>query len=521
MANTQEYGKEARAKLLAGVEKLNKAVSVTLGPAGRTVLFRHQNAVISTKDGVTVAREINLADVFESIGADLIKGAAGQTVDEAGDGTTTATLLAHAIFAAGCDAINAGVEPTKLVKGIEKAVSAIIGDYDAKSRKYNGGILEQFSVPCDERLAFEAAKISANGDEKIAKVVSEAVLKCGIDGALTIGNSHSKDHVLEVVDGMQVDAGMVHPYFVNDPQKNRCVLENVTVLMLNRRLSTADEAGSVLEQGIKAATKEGRAVNLLIFCDDIDPEALNVILKNRLKQDMPIPSVIVRTPLWADARQGILEDLAVITGGKRIESPKGKHMESLVASDFGFAEKVVVTGTKTIITAEPMSAFYAEKTFDPHVAQIKAMTQDESLRADQIDAAKKRLAALTGGVAVIKVGGTSMNDVTETKFRVEDAIHATRAAVADGVVPGGGSALLFAREAYRIQFLAPFDPTETNAEAVGVDLLLGVLSRPMEQIAANAGYKGELIIGEVLADNGFSGTHVAASMRRPGRTWPT
>ena len=484
MPNTQLYGTEARLALLAGATKLNKAVSVTLGPAGRWNLFRHMGMVISTKDGVTVAKEIQLADPFESQGADLIKSAAGQTVNEAGDGTTTAVLLTHAIFEAGCEAINAGAEPVQLVRGIERAKTVIVGDYDAKAKKFQGGILESLSVPCSPELAFKAARISANGDDAVARVVSEAILKIGVDGALTIGESHSPEHVLEVVDGMQIDAGFAHPYFITDVQRNRVAYDNVTVCLINRRVSSANEATGILSAAIRTAQKHSRALAIFLLVDDIDPEALQHILRNKLKQDNPIPVVVVRAPLWGDARRDLFDDIAIMSGGKRIESPQGKDYDQLMPSDFGFLDRIVITAAKTIMTAAPYSEFYLENKVEPYLDKIKTLVADEGLRPAERDAAKGRLAALTGGVAVIKVGGTSADAMQETKFRVEDAIHATRAAVSDGVVPGGGSALLFARA------LAKSVPTDslTQSEEDGEDLIYRILSAPFTQIIKNAGY---------------------------------
>lgn len=503
MPNNQLYGKEARAALLKGVDKLNRAVSVTLGPAGRNVLFRHMGAIITTKDGVTVAREVNLPDVYESIGADLIKSAAGQTVDEAGDGTTTAVLLAHAIFAEGVKAIDKGAEPTQLVRGIERAVTSIVGEYDSKAKKFRGGVLERFAVETTPELAYQAARISANGDDAIAKVVSEAVLQCGPEADIQILRGTGPNHTMEKQDGLKIDAGMVHPYFINEPKRAQCILEEVTIALINRRISTADEAGNILTAGIRAAQSNGRPVNLLILCDDMDPEALQLVLKNRLKAEMPIPCVVVRTPLFADMRRDLLEDIAAIAGGRRIESPKGKSMESLTSSDFGYAQKIVVAGSSTVITARPLSDFEREKRFLPHLEQIEAIIGDENRRPDEIDFAKKRRAALTGGVAVIRVGGTSVNAIKETEFRVDDALHATRAAVVDGVVPGGGSALLFASvEEYGS---APCDVTSTKGEAMGEEILLQVLRRPIEQIAENAGHKPQEVVASVVDryDEGF------------------
>jgi chaperonin GroEL len=493
MSNTQLYGKDARLALLAGATKLNKAVAVTLGPAGRWNLFRHMGLVISTKDGVTVAKEIQLSDPFESQGADLIKSAAGQTVNEAGDGTTTAVLLTHAIFKAGCDAIDAGAEPVQLVKGIERAKTIIVGDYDAKSHKFTGGLLESMSVPCSPELAFQAAKISANGDEAVAKVVSDAILTIGVDGALTIGDSHSPEHVLEVVEGMQINAGYAHPYFITDVQRNRAAYDNVTVCLIDRRVSSANEATGIMAAAIKASAKHQRALAILLIVADIDPEALQHILKNKLKQESPIPIVVVRAPLWGDARRDLFEDIGILSGAKRIEGPQGKDYDQLSINDMGFLERVVVTASKTIITAPDQSQFYMENKLSPYLDKIKTLIDDESLRPDERDAAKGRLAALTGGVAVIKVGGTSADAVQETKFRVEDAIHATRAAVSEGVVPGGGSALLFSM----LTTVGTPSLALTSSESKGEDLLFGILSRPMRQIAENAGLDGESIVALV------------------------
>ena len=492
MPNTQKYEKEARLALLAGVEKLNRAVAITMGPAGRWNLFRHMGSVISTRDGVTVAREIQLSDPFESQGADLVKSAATQTVNEAGDGTTTSVLLTYAIFKAGIEALDAGAEASQLVRGIERAKTVIVGDYDAKAKQFKGGILETLAVPCSPDLAFQAARISANGDDAVARVVSEAILKIGVDGALTIGESHSTDHVLEVVDGMQIPSGFKHPYLINDVQRNRAAYDNVTVAIINRRVSSAKEASGIMQAAIKAAQKASRAVAILLIVDDIDPEALQLILVNKLKTELPIPIVVVTAPFWGDARRDLLDDIALMSGGRRIESPAGKDYDQLANSDFGFLERVVVTAGKTIMTAAPYSDFYVATKVNPYLDKIKTLIADETLRPDERDAAKGRLAALTGGVAVIKVGGTSADAVQETKFRVEDAIHATRAAVSDGVVPGGGSALLFARN------IAKTVPTDalTGSEETGEDLILDILSAPFRQILENAGYNAT----EALAD---------------------
>ena len=378
-----------------------------------------------------------------------------------------------------------------------------MGDYDAKAKQFKGGILETLAVPCSPDLAFQAARISANGDDAVARVVSEAILKIGVDGALTIGESHSTDHVLEVVDGMQIPSGFKHPYLINDVQRNRAAYDNVTVAIINRRVSSAKEASGIMQAAIKAAQKASRAVAILLIVDDIDPEALQLILVNKLKTELPIPIVVVTAPFWGDARRDLLDDIALMSGGRRIESPAGKDYDQLANSDFGFLERVVVTAGKTIMTAAPYSDFYVATKVNPYLDKIKTLIADETLRPDERDAAKGRLAALTGGVAVIKVGGTSADAVQETKFRVEDAIHATRAAVSDGVVPGGGSALLFART------IAKTVPTDalTGSEETGEDLILDILSAPFRQILENAGYNATEALADVALKEGTTQAH--------------
>jgi chaperonin GroEL len=499
-----KYGADARARILAGVQQISQAVCSTLGPAGRWVLFDHQGLAISTKDGVTVAREINLPDQYENLGARMVKAAAGQAVDEAGDGTTTATLLCHAIYEAGCKAIDEGAEPVQLVRGIERAVKDVVGNYDLAAKKFSGGILESLAVPCSPELAFQAARISANGDEGIARVVSEAVLKVGVDGALTIGDSYSQDHSVETVEGMQIKAGYAHPYLITDVQRNRAVYERVTVCLIDNRINNADEASRIMQAAIMAAKGKSRPYNIIVFCNEIDKQAMENVLTNKLRRESPIPIVVVQTPLWGDARRDLLEDIAILTEAQRIESGRGKSYEGLTANDFGYAEKVVVTATTTILTASKPSEFYVDKKLNPYLDKLRTIINDTSLRPDQIDAAKGRLAALTGGVAEIKVGGTSIESVRQVKFQVEDAIHATRAAVSEGVVPGGGSALLFAGEGAEAAVCVDDDVTD---EGRGYWLLLGCLQRPIMKIAENAGHNGEKIVQQVKEANAiYSGT---------------
>lgn len=514
MAITIKTGKEARAEILSGATQLNQVVSSSLGPAGRWTLFRHGNMVVLSKDGVTLANEVNLPGVYESMGADRLKGAARQAVNEAGDGTTTAVLLAHAILEAGHKAIEAGAEPVKLTRGIERARKAIVGDYDEKKRKFAGGILESLAIPCTPELAFQAARISANGDDTIAKAVSEVVLKVGVDGDVTISNSYSTDHAVEFQEGLSFNSGWAHPIFINEPERNRTVLDNVLVLVLNRHLNTAEEVMNLMRKALTRATKEESGDNqpfaILIIADEFTPEALRQLVIHRQPAAMDprtgknvggdgLNIVAVRAPLFKDARRDMLEDICLLTKATRIENPAGKSYENLAPSVFGIAERVTVTQQKTIITAGTSDAVYRTSTIEPYLARLKAMSEDTSLRTEEISALKSRLAALTGGVAVIKVGGTSVNEVEKLKFQVEDAIHATRAAVSEGVVPGGGSALLFAKEA-----AADVDDDsllEDSDESRGYVLLLDCLSKPIRQIALNAGYDGENIAQAVQNAN--------------------
>lgn len=497
MAITIKTGKEARAEILSGATQLNQVVSSSLGPAGRWTLFRHGNMVVLSKDGVTLANEVNLPGVYESMGADRLKGAARQAVDEAGDGTTTAVLLGHAILEAGHKAIEAGAEPVKLTRGIDRARKAIVGDFDMKERKFTGGILESLAIPCTPELAFQAARISANGDDAIAKAVSEVVLKVGADGDVTFNKSFSQHHEVEFQEGLGFNSGWVHPIFINDPQRNRALLNNVLVLALNRHLNTGDEATEIIKKAMKRAQREESGDNapfsVLIIADDFTPEALQRLVYHRQPAQLDprtgknvggdgLNIVAVRAPLFKDARRDLLDDICLLTKATRVENPQGKSYENLSPSVFGVAEQVTVTQSRTTITAGLADTEYRTGTIEPYLARLKAMGEDTALRPDEVANLKGRIAALTGGVAVIKIGGTSDNEVEKLRFQVEDALHATRAAVSEGVVPGGGSALLFARE--KLQ-----SPEDFTDEEQGFNLLLSVLSKPMEQIIHNAGFE--------------------------------
>ena len=515
MAITIKTGKEARAEILSGATQLNQVVSSSLGPAGRWTLFRHGNMVVLSKDGVTLSEEVNLPGVYESMGADRLKGAARQAVDEAGDGTTTAVLLAHAILEAGHKAIEAGAEPVKLTRGIDRARKAIVGEYDMKERKFTGGILESLAIPCTPELAFQAARISANGDDAIAKAVSEVVLKVGADGDVTFNKSFSQHHEVEFQEGLGFNSGWAHPIFINDPQRNRALLSNVLVLVLNRHLNTADEVMNIMRKAATRAAKQDEGDNepfaILIIADEFTPEALRQLVMHRQPAQLDprtgkniggdgLNIVAVRAPLFKDARRDMLDDICLLTKATRIENPHGKAYESMSASSFGLAQQVTVTQSRTTITAGLADAEYRTSTIDPYLARLKAMGEDTTLRPDQVANLKGRIAALTGGVAVIKIGGTSDNEVEKLRFQVEDALHATRAAVSEGVVPGGGSALLFARgAASNPDDLHPAGTSDDEDE--GYTLLLDCLVKPIQQIAINAGFDGPAIAEKVNAKN--------------------
>ena len=487
MSITMKTGQEARAEILSGVTQLNQAVSSSLGPAGRWTLFRHGPMVVLTKDGVTIANEINLPGIYESMGADRMKGAARQAVDASGDGTTTAVLLGHAIYEAGCKAIEAGAEPVKLTRGIQNAVKVIVGEQDPATKKFSGGLLESLAIPCTPELAFQAARISANGDDAIAKAVSEVVLKVGVDGDVTIANSFSQEHGVEFQEGMGITTGLVHPGFVNDAYRNRTVLEKAMVLVINRQISTAVEVVNIMKKAASKSKADNTPFALLVIADEYTPEALAQFLHHRKPSNLGgdgLEVAIVRAPLWKDDRRDLLDDICLLTRGQRVENPQGKALDQLSVNAFGAAERVIVTQSRTTITAreDEDAEEYRETTIAPYLARLTTMAQDSSLRHDQVANLKTRLAALTGGVAVIKVGGTSVNDVEKLKFQVEDAIHATRAAVSDGVVPGGGSALLFASNAA----FTPEDDEEgdpLNHEEMGAQLLFQILDKPMFKIA--------------------------------------
>jgi chaperonin GroEL len=356
------------------------------------------------------------------------------------------------------------------------------------------------------------AKISANGDEDIARVVSDAVLRVGVEGAISIGMAQSTRHQLEMVEGLQIDSGLAHPFFVNDAQRNRAVYDNCLVFISDRRISTQAEALKIMEKAVKVAHEDENPFALLVIANDIDPEALGTFVGNKVKNNVSV--VAVTSPAWGPARRDLLEDVALITKGDRIDGPKGENYAQLSGSAFGHAARVVVTQQKTVITGLPIDEFDRKKNLEPYIARVRALSEDKELHPADQDRAKQRLAALTGGVAVVKVGGNSGGEVKERGFRVEDAIHATRAAVADGIVPGGGSALLFANI-----FLEETmkDAGPLTGTQMGAHIILEAITAPMLQIVRNAGHEDpesvldNLQLNAVNSQN-FKGGFDASSM---------
>jgi chaperonin GroEL len=474
-------GNEARKRMLKGVETLNNAVQVTMGPAGRLVIFRHFGGVISTKDGVTVAREVILSDPWEAMGADMAKGAAGQTVEIAGDGTTTAILLTHALFKAGVEAIERGEDPVHLSRGMLAATEQIVGKFDPKTKKFTGGFLETLAVPATPEMAYHVAKISANGDEAIARVVSDAVLAVGPDGAISMANSSTPEHSFEKADGLQLECDLTSPYFINDPSKNRVVFDDAMVLVINRRLSTQHEAHGLVVKAIEFAQAKNHVTNIVVIVDDIDKEALSFFVKNRVENGIPV--AVIQAPAWGDARRELLDDLCLLLNGDRIEKMPGENYKDLLYKQFGRAARVVLYPKKAVFTARELPTFYKKEIMEPYLTRLRAAAEDTTLHPADLDRIKSRLAALTGGVAVVKVGGASADEVKEARFRVEDAIHATRAAMAEGVVPGGGNALL---ECAGNLIDSPIQRNQSNSFLAGYNIVIDALDKPYVRILANA-----------------------------------
>jgi len=474
MAKQITYGNDSRQELLRGVNRLADAVKVTLGPKGRNVVLDKKfGSPVITKDGVTVAKEIELKEPLENMGAQMVREVASKTSDVAGDGTTTATVLAQAIYREGSKNVTAGANPMDLKRGIEKAVEAVVES------------LEKLSKPVKGQAIAQVGTISANNDETIGGIIAEAMEKVGKDGVITVEEAKTLETSLEVVEGMQFDRGYLSPYFVTDPDRMEVALENPLVLIHEKKVSSMKDLLPVLEQ----VAKLGKP--LLIIAEDVEGEALATLVVNKLRGTLQVAAV--KAPGYGDRRKAMLEDIAILTGGKAITEDLGIKLENLKLDDLGTAKKITIDKDNTTIVEGAGTA----KQIEGRVKQIRTQIDETTSDYDR-EKLQERLAKLVGGVAVVKVGAATETEMKEKKARVEDAMHATKAAVEEGIVPGGGVALLRAEGAV--------DKVKAEGdEAVGVSIVRRALEEPLRQIAQNAGYEGAVVVARVREQKGEEG----------------
>jgi chaperonin GroEL len=477
MAKQITYGDESRQAILRGVNRLADAVKVTLGPKGRNVVLDKKfGSPIITKDGVTVAKEIDLKDPLENMGAQMVREVASKTSDVAGDGTTTATVLAQAIYREGAKNVTAGANPMDLKRGIDKAVSAVTEE------------LKKLSKPVKGKMIAQVGTISANNDETIGGIIAEAMEKVGKDGVITVEEAKSMETSLEVVEGMQFDRGYLSPYFVTDPERMEAALDNALILIHEKKISSMKDLLPVLEQ----VAKLGKP--LVIIAEDVEGEALATLVVNKLRGTLQVAAV--KAPGYGDRRKAMLEDIAILTGGKAITEDLGIKLENIKLDDLGKAKKITIDKDNTTIVEGSGKA----KDIEGRVKQIRAQVDETTSDYDR-EKLQERLAKLVGGVAVIKVGAATETEMKEKKARVEDAMHATKAAVEEGIVPGGGVALL--RSLKAVEAIK-----EEGDVQVGVNLIRRALEEPLRQIAVNAGYEGAVVVSKVResknAEEGFN-----------------
>src|SRR6202046_5411716 len=478
MAKQILHGEDSRQAILRGVNTLADAVKATLGPKGRNVVIEKKfGSPTITKDGVTVAKEIDLKDPMENVGAQLVREVASKTSDVAGDGTTTATVLAQAIFREGVKTVAAGANPTALKRGIEKAVTVVIGSRDKDGKWAQDGALGKLSKPVNEGSVAQVGTISANGDEEIGGIIAEAVKVVGKDGVITIEESKTMHTGLETVDGMQFDRGYLSPYFVTDAERLEVILEDPYILIYEKKISAMKDLLPLLEQ----VARGGKP--LLIIAEDVEGEALATLVVNKLRGTLNVAAV--KAPGFGDRRKSILGDIAILTGGKAITEDLGIKLEGVKLEDLGRAKRITIDKDNTTIVDGSGKPSDIEGRVKEIRGQIDKTTSDYDKEKLQ-----ERLAKLVGGGAVIKVGAATETELEEKKARVEDAMHATRAAVEEGIVPGGGVAL--------IRCIAPLEKLKLDGdEAIGVNIVKRALEEPMRQIALNAGNEGAVIVGRV------------------------
>jgi chaperonin GroEL len=470
------YGAQSRQAILSGINQLANAVSVTLGPKGRNVILGGKfGSSTITKDGVTVAKEIDLEDRLENMGAQMVREVASKTSDTAGDGTTTATVLAQAIYREGARNVVAGASPMDLKRGIEKAVIVIVDEIKKMARPVSGNMVAQVGM------------ISANGDQAIGTIIAEAMEKVGKDGVITVEEAKTLETTLDIVEGMQFDRGYLSAYFVTNPERMEVVLENPAILIHEKKIGAMNDLLPVLEQVAKLARP------LLIIAEDVGGEALATLVVNKLRGTLH--SAAVKAPGFGDRRKAMLEDIAIITGGRAITEDLGITLEGVTMADLGSAKKITIDKDVTTI----IEGGGATAAIEGRVKQLRMQIEDTSSNYDR-EKLQERLAKLVGGVAVIKVGAATETEMKEKKARVEDAMHATKAAVEEGIVAGGGVALL--RAAKALDGLAL-----TGDELVGLQIVRRAIEEPMRHIATNAGAEGSIVVSKVKAmksDEGFN-----------------
>ena len=468
-AKEVKFSSDARDRMLKGVDTLANAVKVTLGPKGRNVVIdKAFGAPRITKDGVTVAKEIELTDKFENMGAQMVKEVASRTNDEAGDGTTTATVLAQAIVREGVKAVAAGMNPMDLKRGVDMAVEAVVADVKSVSKK----------VKTSDEIA-QVGTISANGDEAIGKMIAEAMQKVGNEGVIEVEEAKGLDTDVTVVEGMQFDRGYTSPYFITNADKMTCDMDNPYILIHEKKLSSLQPLLPVLEAVVQASRP------LIIIAEDIEGEALATLVVNKLRGGLKVAAV--KAPGFGDRRKAMLEDIAILTNGQVISEDIGIKLENVGLEMLGTAKRVIITKDDTTV----VDGAGKKKDIEARCGQIRAQIEETSSDYDR-EKLQERLAKLAGGVAVINVGGATETEVKEKRDRVDDALHATRAAVEEGVVPGGGTALLYATNA--LKKLQP----ENNDQQVGINIVLRALQAPLRQIAENAGFDGAVVAGKLL-----------------------
>jgi chaperonin GroEL len=474
-AKEVKFSVDARDRMLHGIDTLTHAVRVTLGPKGRNVILdKSFGAPRITKDGVTVAKEIELEDKFENMGAQMVREVASKTSDQAGDGTTTATVLAHAIVREGAKAVAAGMNPMDLKRGVDLAVETIVADLQRNSR----------NVTSNEEIA-QVGTISANGDAEIGRFIADAMKKVGNEGVITVEEAKSLETELEVVEGMQFDRGYISPYFVTNADKMRVEMEDPYILIYEKKLSGLQELLPLLEAVVQASKP------LLIIAEDIEGEALATLVVNKLRGGLKVASV--KAPGFGDRRKAMLEDIAILTGGTMVSADLGIKLENVTINMLGRAKKVMIDKENTTI----VGGAGKKADIEGRIAQIKAQIEETTSDYDQ-EKLQERLAKLAGGVAVIRVGGATEIEVKERKDRVDDAMHATRAAVEEGILPGGGVALLRAGEALKKV------RTHNDDQKTGVEIVRKAISWPARQIAINAGEDGSIVVGKILEKDTYA-----------------